>query len=183
MTDIEIIKLVFGILLGIGGLVLVVLAFLIGYKYLVQESRCTARIRGTVIRYTRAYYGGEDSGVHLPVVSYAVDGEEYTVTGPKYKAYVTHTRRSPLTENRMEFEEKGQVFRVYNYINSVAGRYYNPMEELYPLHSQLEVYYDPDHPKCAYVLRYCNNKWIFWLLFLMGLLMWAGDVAIQIVLV
>ena len=36
MTDIEIIKLVFGILLGIGGLVLVVLAFLIGYKYLVQ---------------------------------------------------------------------------------------------------------------------------------------------------
>lgn len=183
MTDIEIIKLVFGILLGIGGLVLVVLAFLIGYKYLVQESRCTARIRGTVIRYTQAYYGGEDSGVHLPVVSYAVDGEEYTVTGPKYKAYVTHTRRSPLTENRMEYEEKGQVFRVYNYINSVAGRYYNPMEELYPLHSQLDVYYDPDHPKCAYVLRYCNNKWIFWLLFLMGLLMWAGDVAIQIVLV
>lgn len=50
MTDIEIIKLVFGILLGIGGLVLVVLAFLIGYKYLVQESRCTARIRGTVIQ-------------------------------------------------------------------------------------------------------------------------------------
>ena len=136
-----------------------------------------------MIRYTRAYYGGEDSGVHLPVVSYAVDGEEYTVTGPKYKAYVTHTRRSPLTENRMEYEEKGQVFRVYNYINSVAGRYYNPMEELYPLHSKLDVYYDPDHPKCAYVLRYCNNKWIFWLLFLMGLLMWAGDVAIQIVLV
>ena len=60
MTDIEIIKLVFGILLGIGGLVLVVLAFLIGYKYLLQESRCTARIRGTVIRYTRAYYGGEE---------------------------------------------------------------------------------------------------------------------------
>ena len=183
MTDIEIIKLVFGILLGIGGLVLVALAFLIGYKYLVQEFRCTARIKGTVIRYTRAYYGGEDSGIHLPVVAYAVDGKKYTVTGPKYKAYVTRTKRSPKTENRMVYKEQGQVFWVYNYVNSVAGRYYNPMEELYPIHSQLDVYYDPNKPKCAYVLRYCNNKWIFWLLFCMGLMMWAADLAVQIILV
>ena len=38
MTDIEIVKLVFGIFLGIGGLVLVVLAFLIGYKTVRQTS-------------------------------------------------------------------------------------------------------------------------------------------------
>ena len=39
MTDLEIIRLVFGIFLGIGGGVLLLLAFTVGYKYLVMERR------------------------------------------------------------------------------------------------------------------------------------------------
>ena len=43
MTETEIIKLVFGLFLGVGGGVLLLLAFTVGYRYLVMEQRCTCR--------------------------------------------------------------------------------------------------------------------------------------------
>ena len=68
MTETEIIKLVFGLFLGVGGGVLLLLAFTVGYRYLVMEQRCTCRTNGTVTGYSAVCYGGENSAVHLPVV-------------------------------------------------------------------------------------------------------------------
>lgn len=45
MSEIEIIKLVFGIFLSIGGLVLIILAFKLFYKYLIMEKRCMSKQR------------------------------------------------------------------------------------------------------------------------------------------
>ena len=68
MTETEIIKLVFGLFLGVGGGVLLLLAFTVGYRYLVMEQRCTCRTNGTVTGYSAVCYGGENSAVHLLVV-------------------------------------------------------------------------------------------------------------------
>ena len=52
MTETEIIKLVFGLFLGVGGGVLLLLAFTVGYRYLVMEQRYTCRTNGTVTGYS-----------------------------------------------------------------------------------------------------------------------------------
>ena len=74
MTDLEIIRLVFGIFLGIGGGVLLLLAFTVGYKYLVMEQRCTCRTNGTVTGYSAVYYGGGNKAGALPGVRHTGGG-------------------------------------------------------------------------------------------------------------
>ena len=83
MSEIQIIKLVFGLFLGIGGAVLILLAFPLGYRYLIQEKRCTAKTMGIVHHYR----------AELPVVIYQVNGRTYRVKGPEYQSYVTTSRQ------------------------------------------------------------------------------------------
>ena len=112
MTETEIIKLVFGLFLGVGGDVLLLLAFTVGYRYLVMEQRCTCRTNGTVTGYSAVCYGGENSAVHLPVVRYTAEGREYRVTGPRYRGYVSRTVRTPLAGNACRCYEKNGVLHI-----------------------------------------------------------------------
>lgn len=182
MAVIEIIKLVFGILFLAGGSVLILLAFLIGYKYLIQEKRCSQVVSGTVRRYTLASRGGENSGVHLPIVYYTVNGREYKVTGPQYKGYITVEKTGPARANAAVGWEDGDILQVRRSTRAMAAIRANPMEELYPLYSELPVYYDPKNPKNAYVLRYCNNKWVFWVLLVPGVVLLIADAALLLLL-
>ena len=50
MSETQIIKLVFGIFLSVGSAVLLLIAFKLYYKYLIQEKKCTAKTVGTVVR-------------------------------------------------------------------------------------------------------------------------------------
>ena len=108
MSEPEIIKLVFGILLTAGAVVLFVLTFALYHKYLVQEKRCTQKIKGTVQRYTLFRYGGERSGTFLPVVFYHVDGKQYKVVGPEYRIYKEMVKTTPWSENNAQFTENDQ---------------------------------------------------------------------------
>lgn len=58
MGEMRIIKLVFGLFLSAGPIVLLLVAFKLYYKYSVQEERCAAVTAGTVVRYTTATRGG-----------------------------------------------------------------------------------------------------------------------------
>ena len=121
MTEIEIIRIVFGIGFGLGGGVLLLLAFTVGYRYLVMEQRCTCRTNGTVTGYSAACYGGENSAVHLPVVRYTVEGREYRVTGPRYRGYVTRSVSTPFAENACRCYEKNGVLLG---IDLVSGEFF-----------------------------------------------------------
>lgn len=66
----------------------------------------------------------------------------------------------------MECKEEKQVLTISRIANSFVDIVKNPLVELYPIGSEIDVYYNPDNPKLAYVLRYCNKKWEFWLTFL-----------------
>lgn len=182
MTETEIIKLVFGLFLGVGGGVLLLLAFTVGYRYLVMERRCTCRTNGTVTGYSAASYGGEGSAVHLPVVSYTVEGQQYRVTGPRYRGYVSRTVRTPLAGNACRCYEKNGVLHIERSRNSIIGVSRNPMAEQYPVGTVLPVWFDPQKPQRSYVLRCPDNRWIFWLLFLFGLVTWIGCALILILL-
>ena len=163
MSEILIIEITFGILLSIGSFVLFILAFKLFYKYIIQEKRCTSKVKGIIKKYTLATRGGENSGIHLPVVHYIVNGKEYKVVGPEYKA-------------------ENQILKINRTSNSFAGVYNNPIEELYPINSEIDVYYDPSNPKLSYVLRYCNKKWLFYLTFCSALLTLVIDLLILFLL-
>lgn len=182
MSEILIIKIVFGILLSIGSFVLFVLAFKLFYKYIIQEKRCTSKVKGIIKKYTLASRGGENSGIHLPIVYYNVDGKEYKVVGPEYKAYITISKNSPISKNEMVYKENNQVLKINRTSNSFVGIYKNPIEELYPINTEIDVYYDSNNPKLSYVLRYCNKKWAFWLTFCSALLILIIDLLILFVL-
>jgi len=108
MNDMQIIKLVFGILLSLGTAVLLIIAFKLFYKYMIQEKKCTAKTKGIIRRYSMINHGGEHVGVHLPIVFYTVNDKEYKVKGPEYKSIITKTVASDLTENNNGYYEKNQ---------------------------------------------------------------------------
>ncbi len=167
MNELVLLKIIFGILLLIGGTVLLFLAFKLFYKYLIQEKRCTAKTKGIVKKYA---ISGTETGVHLPIVYYSVNNQEYKVKGPEFKAYIDKKITTPFTENNTSYKiTDDQKLIVNQKINSFVGVYKNPLQELYPIDSEIDVYYDPNNPKLSYVLRYCNRKYTFWLTFLSGI--------------
>ena len=178
MTETEIIKLVFGLFLGVGGGVLLLLAFTVGYRYLVIEQRCTCRTNGTVTGYSAVSYGGEGSAVHLPVARYTVEGQEYRVTGPRYRGYVTRTVSTPFAENTCRCYEKNGVLHIERSRNSIIGVSRNPMAEQYPVGTVLPVWFDPQKPQRSYVLRCVDNRWVFWMLLLLGAMLLAGCIGV-----
>ena len=78
----------------------------------------------------------------------------------------------------MEYKEEKQVLTISRIANSFVDIVKNPLVELYPVGSEIDVYYNPDNPKLAYVLRYCNKKWEFWLTFFGGVLVLVLDIII-----
>ena len=117
MSETQIIKLVFSIFLSVGSVVLLLIAFKLHYKYLVQEKKCTAKTVGTVVRYTWATRGGVKSPVCLPVVAYTVNGKTYKVVGPEYKGYQIVTRSTPWSENHDSCSDNPKLAYVLKYCN------------------------------------------------------------------
>lgn len=182
MSEILVFKITFGILLSLGTIALLFISFKFFYKYLIQEKRCVSKVKGIIKKYTLASRGGEDSEIHLPIVYYNVDGKEYKVVGPEYKSYITKSTTSLINKNEIEYKEDNQVLKINRISNSFMGIYKNPIEELYPINTEIDVYYDPQNPKLSYVLRYCNKKWVFYLTFCSALLILVIDLITLVVL-
>ena len=182
MSEVQLAQIIFGILLLIGGMVLLFLSFKLFYKYLIQEKRCTNKTKGIIKKYTFATHGGENSGVRLPIVFYNVNGKEYKVVGPEYRDYKITTKTTVTNNNNFDYKEDNQSLIINQNINSFVGIYKNPIEKLYPINSEIDVYYNPKNPQLAYVLRYCNKKWQFWLTFSGGIIVLIIDFLILLFL-
>lgn len=185
MSDMEIIKIVFGIFLSIGMIVIFFIAFKLYYKYLILDKKCNKKTMGIVKRYTMATRGGENSGICLPVVFYNVDGKEYKVVGPEYRGYKIINVSTPLSNNEIyecNEDEKGNLI-VKRKNNSFINIKSNPMEKMYPKGTELEVYYCEEKPKLSYVLRNLgNNKWKFYLSFFAGIFVMLFDIYVIFIL-
>ena len=182
MDEIIIIKIIFGILLSLGSCILFFLAYLLYFKYLVQEKNCTSRTKGVVKKYTFGTKGGEHSGVHLPIVTYNVNGKEYKVVGPEYKGYIVITKRNPINENQDIYKEENHILTINRSANSFAEMRGHIMSHIYPVGTELDVFYNQKKPKQAYVLRYCNKKGGFYLMFYCGIAVLILDLVVLFVL-
>lgn len=163
MQDIETNKIFFEIFLLVWSSTLYIIAFVFFYKYLIQERKCTSQVIGKVKRYTLATRGGENSSICLPVVYYQINGKTYKVVGPEYRGYVFMTKSTPNSKNEVTCHEENGKLIVNINKNSFIGIMKNPMEKLYPIDSEVNVYYCPENPRISYVMRYCNKKMAFYL--------------------
>lgn len=130
-----------------------------------KGSHCTSMTRGTVIRYTRARY----NGIHLPIVAYQVQGQDYQVKGPDFSSYRETSIATPFHSAETEFntnlrdrEHLPQTLLLSSRRNSIIFRTRSPLLALYPIGAgDVQVYYNPDHPEEAFIQRYCPPaKWL-----------------------
>lgn len=143
----------------------------LGWKYMIQKKRCRQKTDGIVVGYAKRIRSDENSQIRLPLVEYSVNGVQYRIVGPEYKAYVTKTvsaAKKKGAEHKYTTDVYRQTFREIICRGSFVTVVGNPMETLFPQGSRIPVYYDPERPKLAYVLRYCNCRYIFWLPVLCG---------------
>lgn len=169
--------LFFGIYLFAFAIALLIVAYALGWRSMRKPSRCTEKTTGTVIRYSAVQY----NYFSLPVVQYAVDGVDYTVVGPKFKAGVkvkgSVFNRCEWRTNLHTREDLPDVIKSIPVLPGDTAPIVS-LYDLYPVDSTVEVFYDPNKPKVSYVQRYAGISPFlsFWLPLVCGILCAAGGV-------
>ena len=163
-----------GIILGCGilflaGGILMLIAFLASGKYLTQQKKCTATAVGTVVGYTIAAYSKMH---HYPIVEFtAENGKRYRIKGPEYRGHSVagsvNFRNIGKTGYKILENDENQTIHVS--IGTFSEEYpypfgKNPLTSKYPKGTTFPVFYDPAHPKRGYVRRYCDKRFLFWIL-------------------
>lgn len=159
MHEMQTIRMIF-CFLSAGTAVLLLIAFELYCKYLMQEKKCTAK---SVMRHTTAAREGENSAVCMPVVSCIANEKTYKVTGSGYKGYKIVTKSTPWNENSDGCCKKNQVLYINRSTSAMLGFYRNPMKKPYSKQSTAYVWCCPKNPKLTHVLRLCDKKWVLWL--------------------
>lgn len=151
MTDSQIALLA---LLAVGGigLIIVIAGVLIKIIATKKNAACTMMTTGVVIKHKFA--GG---GRFYPVVAFKVNGKSYT-TKKKFNGIIRVQRTGLLipTNNAAWEDDKG-------YLHVKTGPIANMRllaEQLWPLGSQINVFYDPRNPNKNYVERPISNIFV-----------------------
>ena len=163
-----------GVIIGCGTLffaggILILIAFLVHGKYLTQQKKCTATAVGTVVGYTIAAYSKMH---HYPIVEFtAENGKRYRIKGPEYRVHSVagsvNFRNIGKTGYKILENDEKQTIHVN--IGALSEEYpypfgKNPLTSKYPKGTTFPVFYDPAHPKKGYVKRYCDKRFMFWIL-------------------
>lgn len=162
---------------GLYTLAFAVAALLVWYFLYYRKKHytelCSVKTTGTVVRYSAVRY----NDISLPVVEYTANGRTYTVVGPKFSATVSKSFSSPfhrvktdITSNLTTREDLPSVLKLNLRQNSLAGLTESPLLELYPIGSEVDVFYNPRKPKMAYVQRFARpQKILYTIVLLLGL--------------
>ncbi|MDF9837059.1 MULTISPECIES: DUF3592 domain-containing protein [unclassified Breznakia] len=183
MNGFLLLKTIIGSVLFVCAIVFIIVAFKVGWKYMIQEERCSEKIKGSVCAYSKRNVGGEYSVIRLPIVKYTVDNKEYEIVGPEYSSYRIRSTVNPFASStKHNWDIQGQRFRYTIHRKAFINIITNPMKEIYPIGTELDVFYDPNRPTLAYVLRYCKRKHLFWLFMIAGIVTLIIDIMILILI-
>lgn len=92
--------------------------------------------------------------VRVPLVEYEVGGNRYTVRGPRFSGRSSFpTANSPMGPNGSNIPLQGPLPQVVVCSGSNGIRATRDMAARYPAGRTVDVFYDPDKPKCAFVER------------------------------
>lgn len=137
---------------------LAIVMYFLGIRNMHMDKKCTARTEGIVIGVSNLRYG---ENIHIPLISYEVDGKKYQVAGPKFKSASITEVYTPFGDPNTKCETNlttrdnlpdKLVVKIHG--NSMVSSFHSPLLALYPVGSRATVYYDPKKPKRAYVERY-----------------------------
>lgn len=159
-----------------------VCAYIFGFRKLKKEERCNARTVGEVIRYSVINY----SGIHIPLVEYLVNGKKYKVAGPRFLSGSVTTVSTPFENIHAQFETNlstrdhlPKKLKVRIHKNSSMSLHKSPLNDLYPVGSSVDVYYNPEKPKEAFVQRFEGvSMWLMVMLVCFAVLLTAVGMVI-----
>lgn len=137
-----------GISCGLPAIILISIGIFSLVKEYGLKTKCTSIVKGKVKRYTF----WSNNGVAFPIVEYTVNGANYTQQ-LRY-SYVKSTSK-PLNSVKTEIASDINDAMLKINKNSWVGSY--PLEEKFPIGSEIDVYYNPNNPKQSFVLRYAKS--------------------------
>lgn len=128
------------------------------------RSHCTERTEGKVTGYSTSQQ--ITGSTFLPVVAYHVAGESHTVTGPTFASYTASTVKGDGTRdghrlqrtNITDIDDLPDGLKVYDFSDAPRERMGNALTEPFPEGRRVPVFYDPDKPSRAYVIRMCPSS-------------------------
>ena len=96
-------------------------------------------------------------------------------TGTKSFSSPFHRAKTDITSNLTTREDLPSVLKLNLRQNSLAGLTESPLLELYPISSEVDVFYNPAKPKMAYVQRFVRpHKGLYTVILLIGVVLLAA---------
>ena len=137
------------VVLGLLWLVIVFPLYLHYRKEISIRSKSISLISGKVVGYNSSIYTrhGEPPQVALPLV-------EYTVRGKQYRKRLEYKQFIPASSGRIQKNVFSSDY-VYGSDRSLD------LKKIFPVGSNMAVYYNPKNPEEAYVERYISNEKYF----------------------
>ncbi len=169
MSELQIAWLELGTVGGLG-LILVLIGIMIRVLAKKKNSSCTDKTKGVVIK-----YGFPGEGRMYPVVEYTVDGKQYRVKKKFRGTIVKRISGFPVDVQAKAYEDEKE--RLHIKIGPIADLY-RLAEQLWPIHSEMTVYYNPENPKKSYVERPVTADFSSAMFVIMGLATIALSVVI-----
>lgn len=142
MEDSQLVLLLIIIMSGMG-VVLILLGFCFLFSQRKKVKCCKSAVTGRITRH--CFLGG---GRMYPVVTYQVAEHTYTVAR-KFRGYITKSGMGA----RNIYKDKGAYVTKKDYLLIPMGAVTNlkaMAQELWPIGSEMTVYFNPLHPKQAY---------------------------------
>lgn len=142
------------LILAVGGIACLVPAIVMRRRDSQLRVRCTQKAQGRVSGYSTSKQ--VTGSTFLPTVEYTVNGTKHTVTGPTFAAYTARGVRGDVAgphTNIRDIADLPEELRVYSYDDAPLERNGNALAEPFPVGRHVTVWYDPDDPGRAYVIR------------------------------
>lgn len=142
------VNLLFFIIFASLGLIFLILSLIFRNKDKKMLEQCNQTIKGKVIKYTL----WNNEGVHFPIVEYIVDNAKYEQR-LKYGWIISKSSSFNKVKAEVENDVKSDnlVVRSNMHIST------NPLQEQFPVGTEVDVYYNPQSPKKSYVMRFVKN--------------------------
>lgn len=138
--------------------VTIIISYIFGIRPKRKAERCTEKTTGIVIGPSIYMY---NDNIRMPSVEYFVDGQRYKVAGPRFKYVVTKNIHTPLHDPHTQFasnlntrDDLPDHLEIYASGNSFIRITESPVMKLFPVGTEVNVYYNPHKPQESYVIRY-----------------------------
>lgn len=160
MSELQIAWLELGTVGGLGA-ILVLIGIMTDVLAKKQNSSCTDKTKGIVVK-----YGFPGNGIMYPIVEYTVAGNRYRVKKRFRGIKIKKISGLPMNVQAEAYEdEKGWLHVKTGPITDL----YQLAEQIWPVHSETDVYYNPDNPKKSYVERPVSGSFTSVMFIIMGL--------------